>query len=169
MNKIRNVTFLCSGNTCRSVAALGLAQWLKDTKYKSQLSDVTFDSAGLYHYYETPQEGTLRYLDSKGIKLNNFQAKAIDEQLINKQDLILGFEEKWHVRKLKRKFKQIHNLDKKAFLLLDFAGEKENLEILDPFDYDEKEYEKTMKRIEEGVIKAIEKIIEINNYEVTDD
>ena len=53
-------------------------------------------------------------------------------------------------------------MDDKLFLLLDFAGETENLEIEDPFYLEENEYNKTLKRIETGIIKSIEKIIEIN-------
>ncbi len=162
MSKIKRVLFLCSGNTCRSVAAEYLAKWYKNNKFKEELKDINFDSAGLFHYYETPQEGTLKYLKSKGIEVNDFVAKRIDEELIKKQALILGFEEKWHIRKLKRRFKNLKDLDDKLFLLLDFAGEKENLEIEDPFYYEEAEYNKALKRIEDGLIKVLKRIIEIN-------
>jgi len=162
MSKIKRVLFLCSGNTCRSVAAEYLAKWYKNNKFKEELKDINFDSAGLFHYYEKPQEGTLKYLKSKGIEVNDFVAKRIDEELIKKHDLILGFEEKWHIRKLKRRYKNLKDLDRKLFLLLDFAGEKENLEIEDPFYYEEAEYNKALKRIEDGLIIVLEKIIEIN-------
>ena len=171
MSKIKRVLFLCSGNTCRSVAAEYLAKWYKNNKFKEELKDINFDSAGLYHYYETPQEGTLKYLKSKGIEVNDFVAKRIDEKLIKKQDLILGFEEKWHIRKLKRRFTNLKDLDNKLFLLLDFADEKDNLEIEDPFYYEETEYNQALKRIEDGLLKVLKKIIEKNkkleneNYE----
>ena len=171
MKKIKRVLFLCSGNTCRSVAAEYLAKWYKYNRFKKELKEVYFDSAGLYHYYETPQEGTLKYLKSKRIEVNDFVAKRIDEELIRKQDLILGFEEKWHIKKLKRRFKNLKDLDNKLFLLLDYAGEKEDLEIRDPFYYKEAEYNKTLKRIENGLVTVLKKIIEINkksediNYE----
>ncbi|MFX1322134.1 MAG: hypothetical protein ACFFAQ_10870 [Promethearchaeota archaeon] len=160
-----HILFLCSGNTCRSVAAEYLAKWYKNNKYREELKDVYFDSAGLYRYYETPQEGTLKYLKSKGIEVNDFVAKRIDEELIQKQNLILGFEEKWHINKLKRRFKNLRDLDNKLFLLLDFAGEKDNLEIKDPFYLPQNEYNKVLERIEGGVIKAIEKIIGMRNKE----
>lgn len=165
MTKIRNMLFLCSGNTCRSPFAEYFARYLKEHKYKHELNDVNFDSAGIYHYYEKPQEGTEKYLKSKGIDISGFKAKEIDKDLIEKQDLILGFERKWHMNKLKRKFKNIKNLDKKVFLLLEFADQTKNVEIKDPFDLDEKEYNKVLQRIEDGVINVIEKIIKINLIE----
>ena len=162
MSKLKNILFICSGNTCRSPFAEYFSKWLQKTKYANEIEELNFDSAGIYHYYEQPQAGTLDYLKKKGIKLDDFQAKDADEELLNKQDLILGFEEKYHIRKIKRKFKNITDLNDKLFLLLEFAGEKDNLEIPDPFDLKENEYNETLNRIEAGIIKTIEKIIQIN-------
>ena len=161
MLKIKNVLYICSGNTCRSPFAEYFSKWLQKTKYANSLRELNFDSAGIYHYYEQPQEGTLKYLIAKGIEMDDFQAKDADEELLNKQDLILVFEEKYHFRKLKRKFRNIKNLDGKLFLLLKFAGETENLEIEDPFYLEENEYNKILKRIEDAIIKSVDKIIEI--------
>ena len=163
MGKIKNVLFLCSGNTSRSPAAEYIAKWLKETKYKAELKDVIFNSAGLYSYYKTPREGTANYLKSKNIDFDDFKGKQITADLIKKQDLILGFEEKWHVRKLKRRFKNLKELESKTFLLLDFAEiSKDNIEIPDPINFEPSEYKRTLERIEEGVKKALLKIIEIN-------
>ena len=163
MRKIKNVLFLCSGNTSRSPAAEYIAKWLKETKHKAELKDVIFDSAGLYSYYKTPREGTANYLKSKNIDFGDFEGKQITADLIKKQDLILGFEEKWHVRKLKRRFKNLKELENKTFLLLDFAEiSKDNIEIPDPINFEPDEYKRTLERVEEGVTKAVLKIIEIN-------
>jgi len=162
MGKVRNVLFLCSGNTSRSPGAEYLAKWLKQTKFRDELKNVNFDSAGLYSYYKTPRDGTANYLKSKGIDFSDFEGKQIDEDLLLKQDLILGFEYKWHLKKFKRKFKNIKNIDDKVFLLFDFIGEKENIEIPDPIDFESGEYQKVMERIEFGVEEALKKIIKIN-------
>jgi len=165
MSEIKNILYICSGNTCRSPFAEYFSKWLQKTKYVNEIKELNFDSAGIYHYYEQPQEGTLKYLKAKGIGMDDFQAKDADEDLLNKQDLILTFEEKYHIRKLKRKFKNVKDLDDKVFLLLKFAGETENLEIEDPFYLEENEYNEILKRIEDGIIKSIERIIEINRIE----
>ena len=162
---IKRILFFCAGNTCRSPFAEAYAKWLKRTKFKEQLEKVEFDSAGIYHYYETAQPGTINYLMSKGIDIGNFKTKKIDSQILENQDLILGFEQKHHVNKLKRKFKNIKGLDSKVFLLLKYAGEKGNLEIKDPFYLPQEEYNRILERIENGVSKVIEKVIKINELE----
>ena len=165
MTKIKHVLIFCAGNTCRSPFAEQFAKWLKETKYNKELKDVYFDSAGIYHYYKTAQPKTVEYLKSKGIHLKDFKTKKIDEELLKKQDLILGFEQKHHINKLKRKFRNVKELNNKLFLLLEFAGEKENLEIEDPFYLPQNEYNEILKRIEVGVIRTIEKIIKLNRDE----
>ena len=163
MEKIKNILFICSGNTCRSPFAEYYTKWLEKTKYNERLKDVKFDSAGIYHYFDKPQEGTVHYLNSKGIDISNFKAKAINEELLKKQDLILGFENKFHINKLKRKFKDLPELNKKLMLLLQFTEDQGNLEIIDPFGLQEEEYNKILYKIEIAVEKSLEKIIKINN------
>jgi len=155
-----NILYICSGNTCRSPFAEFYSKLLKSTIFKEELKDVKFDSAGIYHYYEVAQPGTVNYLKTKGVDISDFKTKRLDEDLLEKQDLILGFEQKHHINKVKRKFKNVKNLEERLFLLLEFAGEKENLEIFDPFNLEQEEYTLVLKRIEEGILKVIERIIE---------
>ena len=107
-----------------------------------------------------PEEAKL-----EAIKIPDFKTKRIAPLLLDRQDLILGFEQKHHIDKLKRKFKNLKGLDEKVFLLMEYAGEKENLEIKDPFDLPQDEYNKILKRIEDGVLKTIQRIIEHNQIE----
>ena len=162
MSKIGKVLFFCAGNTCRSPFAEFYAKMLKKTKFKEELKDVYFDSAGIYHYYEIVQPGTVNYLKSKGIEIINFDTKLINASLLEKQDLILGFEQKHHINKLRRKFKNVKDINTKSFLLLEFAGQTQDLEIEDPFYLSQEEYNIILRRIEKGVVSIIQKIIDIN-------
>jgi hypothetical protein len=65
-----------------------------------------------------------------------------------------------------RKFKHIEDLDKKAYMLLEFAGQKDNWEIEDPIHMPTEEYNKILQVIESGIHKCIEKIIKINKSEL---
>ncbi|MFX0071059.1 MAG: hypothetical protein ACFFAO_08210 [Candidatus Hermodarchaeota archaeon] len=163
MKNINNVLFLCSANICRSVAAEFIAKYFKRTQYVAELMNVNFDSAGLYLYNNFAYEGTIKYLKNKNIELNGFKPKRIEIELARLQDLILCFEEKRHVRKLLRRFKNLKDIEKKTFLLLDFAGETINKEIEDPLGFPPEEYKKTMERIESAVLESIKKIIKLNH------
>ena len=67
-----------------------------------------------------------------------------------------------HIKRLKRKFKEVKNLDSKAHLLLEFAGKTENLDIDDPINIEAEKFKKILEKVEWGVKNAIKRIIKIN-------
>lgn len=162
MNEIKNVLFVCTGNSCRSVAAEYLAKWMKKTKYADDLKNVHFDSAGIYTFFDEPREGTIKYLKSKGIEVNDFTPKQVDEELVEKNELILGFESKYHTRKLLRKFKHSKGIKSKVHLLREYADYDTDLEIEDPINLPYEEYKEIMELIEDSVEKVLKKIITMN-------
>lgn len=162
-NKIRKVLFICFGNTARSPAAEGIAKALKRDKYSEELKDVHFDSAGFFNVYKTAQPETKRYLkENWDIDFSDFHGKIMNKDLLKNQDLILAMQSR-HLKRLRRKFKDLDHLMEKTHLLLEFAGEKEDFDIEDPVNLDAGEYEQIMKTVERGVRKSIEKIIELNS------
>jgi protein-tyrosine-phosphatase len=158
---IKNVLWVCFGNTSRSPLALGLSLWLKNTKYKEQLKEISFDSAGFVNVFKTAQPETIDYLKTKNVDFTNFRGKIMDEELLEKQDLILVMES-YHLKRLLRKFKPVKNIERKSVLLLDFAGEKGDLDIYDPVNFGPDVYNNVIQSVERGVIRSIEKIIQIN-------
>jgi protein-tyrosine-phosphatase len=162
MNKIKNVLWICYGNTSRSPLAHGLSLWLKNTKYKNELKNVNFDSAGFVNVFKKAQPETVEYLKTKGIDFTDFHGKIMNQDLLEKHDLIIVMET-MHLKRLRRRFKSVNNIDKKSFILLDYAGETENIDIHDPVNFGQKVYQKTIREVERGVVKSIEKIIQINN------
>lgn len=162
MKTIKNVLWVCFGNTSRSPLAHGLSYWLQNTKFKEELENLNFDSAGFVNVFKTAQPETIEYLKTKGIDFTDFHGKIMDDKLLDEQDLILVME-KYHLKRLRRKFKHVKDIDKKSFLLLEFAGETGELDIPDPVNFGPEVYSRTIQRVEKGVIKSIEKIIELNN------
>ena len=162
MKTIKNVLWVCFGNTSRSPLAHGLSYWLQNSQYKEELKDINFDSAGFINFFKTAQPETLSYLKTKDIDFSDFHGKIMDDKLLDEQDLILVMEI-YHLKRLRRKFKHVKDIDKKSFLLLEFAGESGELDIPDPVNFGPEVYTRTIKLVEKGVIKSIEKIIELNN------
>lgn len=161
MKAIKNVLFVCYGNTSRSPLAHGLAYWLQSSQYKEELKDIKFDSAGFMNVFKNAQPETIEYLRKKNIDFSNFHGKIMDDELLNKQDLILVMET-FHLKRLRRRFKQVKDINKKSYVLLDFAGESDNIDIPDPVNFGPEIYNMTIQRVEKGVIGSIEKIIELN-------
>ncbi|MFX1503933.1 MAG: low molecular weight phosphatase family protein, partial [Promethearchaeota archaeon] len=88
MNRIRQVLFVCLGNTARSPAAEYLA---RDYAKKFNV-DVEFDSCGFFNAFSYMQPESQKYLDNKGIIHSDFTPKIINRKLLEKQDLILTME-----------------------------------------------------------------------------
>jgi protein-tyrosine-phosphatase len=161
--KIKNVLFICFGNTARSPAAEGIAKALKRDKYPDELTDVHFDSAGFFNVYKVAQEETIDYVkENWNFDLNDHKGKKMDEELLKKQDLILAMQPR-HLKRLKRKFKSLEGVHEKAHLLLEYAEVPGDANIDDPVNLDREQYYELMEQVEKGVIKSIEKIIKINN------
>jgi len=161
MKAIKNVLWVCFGNTSRSPLALGLSYWLQNTKYKEELKDINFDSAGFVNFFKNAQPETVEYLKTKNIDFSDFHGKIMDDKLLDEQDLILVMET-FHLKRLRRKFMHVKDIDKKSFLLLEFAGESGELDILDPVNFGPEVYNRAIQLVEKGVVKSIEKIIELN-------
>ena len=158
MSKIKNVLFVCLGNTARSPAAEYLARY-----YTKKLDvNLEVDSCGFFNAFSYMQPESRNYLDSKGIKHSDFVPKIINRNLLEKQDLILTMEST-HSLEIKRDFNTIRDIVKKTFTLREFNGETQNIDIIDPYYTSDETYRKIMKIIDNQVKQALKKIIQINN------
>ncbi|MFW9989141.1 MAG: hypothetical protein ACFFC3_10830 [Candidatus Odinarchaeota archaeon] len=157
MSKIKNVLFICLGNTARSPAAEYLARYYTE-KFDV---DLEIDSCGFFNAFTYMQPESRKYLDSKGIKHSDFIPKIINRRLLEKQDLILTMEKK-HSLDIIKNFNNIENIKKKTFALKEFNGETQNIDIIDPYYASSENYKKILKIIDENVEKAIKKILQLN-------
>ncbi|MFX1259258.1 MAG: hypothetical protein ACFFAN_15495 [Promethearchaeota archaeon] len=158
MNEIKNVLFVCLGNSARSPVAEYLARY-----YAEKLNvKLNFDSCGFINAFGYIQPESRRYLDSKGINYSDFVSKIINRTLLKKQDLILTME-KTHSNDIKTQFTNIKDIEKKTFTLKEFNGEIEDLDIIDPYYTSSTTYKKVLKIIDQNIKKAVDKIIYLNS------
>lgn len=157
MNKIKNILFVCLGNTARSPAASYLAQYYAK-KYKA---DLICESAGFINAFSYMQPESRDYLEMKGINHSDFSPRLITRKLLEKQDLTLTME-KSHSIDIIENYGNVKNIDKKTFTLKEFNGEIHDLDIIDPYYASNETYRKVLRIIDEQVEKAIKKIVQIN-------
>lgn len=158
MSKIKNILFVCLGNTARSPAASYLARYYAK-KYKV---DLIFESAGFINYFSYMQPESRDYLELKGINHSDFRPKLINRKLLEKQDLILTME-RTHSLDIIKNYNNVKNIDKKTFTLKEFNGETHNIDIIDPYYTSDDTYRKVLRIIDDNVKKAVKKIIQIND------
>ncbi len=157
MNKIYKVLITCFGNTARSPAA----EYLARDYAKKKGVDLIFESAGFINAFSYMQPESQEYLNAKGINHSDFRPQIINRKLLEKQDLIITMEAS-HVQEIRDNYPGIIDIDKKTFTLREFNGEKEELDIIDPYYESTNTYKKVLRLIDENIEKMINKIIQIN-------
>jgi len=157
MKKISKVLITCLGNTARSPAA----EYLARDYAKKRGVDLIFESAGFINAFSNMQPESQEYLNAKGIDHFDFHPQIINRKLLEKQDLIITME-KSHADEIRDNYSEIIAIDKKIFTLREFNGEKEDLDIIDPYYESNNTYKKVLRIIDDNIEKMINKIIQIN-------
>jgi protein-tyrosine-phosphatase len=150
---VKNILFVCLGNTARSPAAEYLA---RDYAKKYNL-DLKLKSAGFINAFSYMQPESREYLDSKGISHDDFKPQLITRNLLEEQDLILTMENS-HKRDILNNYANIPDIRSKVFTLKEFNGENIDLDIIDPYYASKKVYQKILAIIDENIKEALKKI-----------
>ena len=150
--KNKNILFVCTGNSCRSVMAEGFLK--KKLKEKNRI-DVEVYSAGIMMLSGSgATDMTKQVLANEGIDVSNHHSQKITKEMLKKSDIILVME---HLHE-ERILEIAPELKNRVFLLKEFAKIKGNsLNIEDPIGMPVEFYERTFSVIKE----AVEKIMEI--------
>jgi len=141
-----NILFVCTGNTCRSPMAAGL---MNKEAIKRNL-DIRIESAGIFAQEgENASTEAIIAMHEYGVDLTGHHSQMINEELIEKSDLILT---------MTPAHKMVFNnvASDKTFTVGEFAGL--DFDIEDPFGGDVEDYLKTAAQLEEAVLKIAERI-----------
>ena len=162
MKKIRHIIFFCTGNTCRSPMAEGIARKILA---KRGVTDMKVESYGLLDLGSVPPAFPAQIAcAAHGINISAHRSQKITKQAAEKADLILTMEHMhvdWLIENVSEK------LARKAFLITEFGrsdhpAREEPMEIPDPVDEPQRSYNRVFKMLE----NEIERII---SYLITED
>ncbi|MDI6703132.1 MAG: low molecular weight protein arginine phosphatase [bacterium] len=146
---MKSILFVCTGNTCRSVIAENmLKRWLNGCQLRLEVR-----SAGISVTPQTPvPHYILELLKKEGISEIYHKTTPLTEEQIKEASLILVMES-FHKQRILDLFPETKD---KVYLLKEYVGEKENLDILDPFGGLEEGYETCFSQIKGCITKLVE-------------
>ncbi|MCK5534273.1 low molecular weight protein arginine phosphatase, partial [bacterium] len=140
---IKNIFFVCTGNTCRSVMAAALFEkMLKEegiNSWKVYSAGVAASS-----FFKIPLF-ILSLMQEEEIDVSGHHSTQFTDEMLNKADLILVME-RIHKNRILKQFPQAKKSDK-IFLLKEFAQEGKDLEVADPIGQSREIYKACKKEI----------------------
>jgi len=148
----KQVLFICTGNSCRSVIAQAMLQ--KKLKQRGDTNVEVFSAGIMTAYGMGATEEVRKLLWKEGIDVSSHRSKRVSQEMIKSSDLILVME-KIHEEKIISLVPETKN---RVFLLKEFAKiNGNNLDISDPIGMSSDFYEQTFAVINE----ALERIVGI--------
>lgn len=150
------IMFVCTGNTCRSAMAHGLAMKI----VKEKQLDIEIYSAGIYAVKgEHASYNSVAIMKEYDVDIVTHTATPIEESKINEMDLVLCATKK-HKMQVVSKYPELSD---RTYTIKEYAGynkESTNIDIQDPWGYDLNMYRICAAEISYCVDKIVEKFIE---------
>ncbi|MBE3580182.1 MAG: low molecular weight protein arginine phosphatase [Thermoanaerobacteraceae bacterium] len=144
------ILFVCTGNTCRSSMAEGLAK--KIAREKGWTGEIW--SAGVAAWPGAPAtDEAIRAAAEWEVDISQHRARPLDAELVDKADLILTMAEH-HKRQILDRFPRAAG---KVFTLAEYAASEEG-DIPDPIGYPLEAYRACAARLKELIEKALDRL-----------
>ena len=142
------VLFVCTGNICRSPTAAGIFRHLaEDAGLGARLMA---ESAGTHEYHvgSPPDVRATRIALCHGVDISNQRARRMVPKDFERFDYVIALDQS-HKRFMAESFAE--GAAAEIYLLMEFAPATGYLDVPDPYDGDEEDFERTYGLIETAV------------------
>ena len=147
------IIFVCYANLCRSPLAEGIFKQLLQRSEKSD--SIIVSSAGIHAYEGSPPHSkSIQVAKERGIDISGYGGVQLTKEMVKDADLILTLDEsvKHHI------LSYYINDSEKILTLKECSGEKDDLDVDDPYGLSTERFRRCADEIEEYLNKILIKL-----------